>query len=71
MIPDDLISLRDVLAEYKPRRKWWQARIDRGEIIAYRIPGERGIRLSRADVERLTQIQPLMIRPKPKEEPTE
>jgi hypothetical protein len=69
--PDDLISMPTVLKEYKPARKWWKSHIDSGEIIAYRVPGIRGIFLSRADVERLLRPQPLYILPKPKDEPTE
>jgi hypothetical protein len=66
--PTDLLSLPTVLKEYKPARKWWQARIEAGEITAYRVPGTRGFFLSRADVERLLRPQRLQIRPK---EPTE
>jgi Zn-finger nucleic acid-binding protein len=69
--PDDLLSLMEVLKTYKPRRKWWMLRVEEGDIAAYRVPGTRGIWLSRADIERLLRPQRLEIRPKPKEETTE
>lgn len=60
--PIDLVRLADVLREYKPSRSWWDARISAGPegggIRAYTVPGERGIFLSRADVERLLQPRP-------------
>lgn len=61
-VPKDLVKLADVLREYKPRRSWWDARIaagpENGGIRAYTVPGERGIWLSRADVDRLLQPRP-------------
>jgi hypothetical protein len=68
--PDDLMPLPDVIKEYKPARKWWALRIKEGDIIAYRVPGIRGIFLSRADVERVLRPQRLEIRPQP-QEPTD
>jgi hypothetical protein len=68
--PDDLMSIPDVLKEFKPARKWWALRIQEGDIVAYKVPGIRGIFLSRADVERVLRPQRLEIRPKP-QEPTE
>jgi hypothetical protein len=69
--PTDLIRLMDVLKEYKPRRKWWEARIRAGDIVSYKVPGVRAIYLSRAEVERLLRPHALYIIPKPKEEPTQ
>lgn len=69
--PTDLMSLTDVLKEFKPRRSFWVTQINEGRITSYRIPGTRGIYLSRADVEQLLRPQRLEIRWKPKEEPTE
>ena len=66
--PNDLMTLLDVLEQFKPRRKWWALRIEEGDIVAYRVPGERGIWLSRAEVERLVRPQPLNIIPKPRQE---
>lgn len=57
-VPADLIRLADVLREFKPSRSWWDSRINAGEIRAYSVPGERGIFLSRADVERILQPRP-------------
>ena len=57
-VPTDLIKLADVLAQYRPKRGWWQLRIDRSEIQPYYVPGDRGIWLSKADVERLTAVRP-------------
>lgn len=68
--PTDLMSMPDVLKEFKPARKWWALRINEGDIAAYRVPGIRGIFLSRADVERVLRPQRLEIRPKP-QVPTE
>lgn len=56
--PDDLMRFADVLKEYKPKRGWWELRMERSEIQKYAVPGTRGIWLSRADVERLTRPQP-------------
>jgi hypothetical protein len=66
--PTDLMTLADVLKEFKPRRQWWEIRIRNGEITAYRVPGTRAIHLSRADVERLLRPQRLAIRPEPRRE---
>jgi hypothetical protein len=68
-VPDDLMSLMDVLEEFKPRRGWWDERMAKGEIARYRIPGVRGIYLSRADVVRLTAPQRIGL-PRKDEEPT-
>jgi hypothetical protein len=57
-VPDDLMRFADVLKEYRPKRGWWEIRIERGDIQRYAVPGERGIWLSRADVERMTRPQP-------------
>lgn len=61
-IPSDLVRLTDVLREHKPSRAFWDARIaagpERGGIQAYTVPGERGIWLSRADVDRVLQPKP-------------
>ncbi len=70
-VPDDLMPFSEVLRDYRPLRNWWEQRLARGELVRYRVPGVRGIWLSRADVERLTAPRALEIRPKPKEEPTE
>jgi len=56
-VPDDLMRFADVLKQYKPSRVWWEARMARGMIQRYAVPGERGIWLSKADVERLLQPQ--------------
>lgn len=53
-VPSDLIKLTDVLRDYRPKRGWWEQRIEKGEIEPYYVPGERGIWFSRADVDRLT-----------------
>jgi hypothetical protein len=65
--PDDLIPLTQVIAEYKPARKWWSARIEAGEITVYKQPGTRGFYLSRADVEALLRPHRLAIRTEPRE----
>ena len=57
-IPKDLVKLTDVLRDYKPSRTWWDTRINAGDITAYTVPGERGIYLSQADVDRLLQPRP-------------
>ena len=57
-VPRDLVKLADVLKDYKPSRSWWDARISAGDITAYTVPGERGIFLSKADVEHLLQPRP-------------
>lgn len=57
-VPNDLMKLVDVLEQYKPKRGWWEARIEKGEIQRYYVPGERGIWLSKADVERLVAPRP-------------
>jgi hypothetical protein len=57
-VPNDLVRLMDVLKDYKPKRGWWEQRIAKGEIQPYAVPGERGIWLSKADVERLTRPHP-------------
>ena len=56
--PTDLVKLADVLRDYKPSRSWWDGRIAHGDITPYTVPGERGIFLSKADVERLLQPRP-------------
>jgi hypothetical protein len=71
--PIDLMPLKDVLAHYKPRRKWWETQIKEHHITRYVVPGTRGIYFSRAEVEELLRPRPLLSLPayEPKEEPTE
>lgn len=56
--PRDLVRLADVLDEFKPSRSWWDRKMSAGDIQAYTVPGERGLWLSRTDVERLLQPRP-------------
>ena len=58
-IPDDLIPLAQVLKERKPTRTWWDNQFARGTITPYRIPGERGLWLSKAAVEVILRPQPV------------
>lgn len=57
-VPSDLISLPDVLKQYKPSRGWWDSQIDQGNIRAYRIPGERPLFLSKSAVEAVLEPRP-------------
>jgi len=53
-VPDDLIRITDVLAQYRPKRSWWDLQVSKGKITPYRVPGDRALYLSKADVDRLT-----------------
>lgn len=61
-MPDDLIRLADVMKQYGKSRTWWSQQIntppDNGGILAYTLPGERGLWLSRAAVEQLLRPRP-------------
>lgn len=57
-VPDDLIRLPDVLAQYKPKRTWWDTQIAQGKIQAYRVPGDKALYLSKAAVDALTAPRP-------------
>lgn len=60
-VPGDLVRLADVVKQYPPSRTWWSAKINAGTqaggIRAYRVPGQRGLWLSQADVERFMRPQ--------------
>jgi hypothetical protein len=59
-IPSDLVRLSEVLEKTngKPSRNFWDLRIARGEIRAYKVPGERGIFVSQAAVDEMLKPRP-------------
>lgn len=59
-IPSDLVKLSEVLERTNkhPSRNFWDLAIARGQIRAYKVPGERGIFLSQAVVDELLKPRP-------------
>jgi hypothetical protein len=57
-VPDDLIKLSEVLKQYKPSRTWWDTQFANGVITPYKMPGERGLLVSKRAVEELMQPRP-------------
>lgn len=57
-VPTDLVKLTKVLEQYKPSRTWWDAQFTAGRITAYKVPGERGLWVSQAEVDKLMQPHP-------------
>ena len=57
-VPNDLMKLSDIVELYPPSRTWWDTQIARGRVTAYKVPPERGLFLSKADVERVLEPHP-------------
>jgi len=57
-VPADLVRLADVVKQYRPSRSWWDQQIAAGRIIAYKVPGDRGLYLSQAAVDEILKPHP-------------
>lgn len=57
-IPDDLMPLADAIAAHTMKRSWWDTQVTRRKLITYRVPGQKGVYVSRAAVEQVTAIRP-------------
>lgn len=56
--PNDLIRITEVVKQYRPKRSWWNLQVSQSKILAYKVPGDRALYFSQADVERLTAPYP-------------
>jgi hypothetical protein len=57
-VPTDLVKLAEIVKQYHPSRSWWDTQIAQGKLTAYKIPGERGLYLSKAAVEEFMKPRP-------------
>ena len=59
-VPTDLVKLADVVKQHRPSRSWWDTQIAQGRITAYKVPGDRGLYLSKSAVDELLRPRPHM-----------
>jgi hypothetical protein len=57
-IPKDLIPLSQAMEETGLKRSWFDTQVNKRRLITYRIPGQKGVFISKSALKELTQIRP-------------